>query len=537
MILLDTFILMIIVKVSKYRRAAAVLLAAVVGLAVGSGPARAEEAARPNVLLIYADQHRFDCLGAMGHPDVKTPHLDALARDGVLFRNSFCTWPVCTPSRYSILSGLYVRQHRNGSNRDTLLPGTPTFAGRLREAGYRTKAVGKMHFTPAYLDVGFDEMELAEQNGRGRFVDDYHRYLQERGLVDTTDLIDQEQPYRERAPKSYWETFGAGRSNLPEEHHSTTWIGNRSVETLTRWKSGEPGLLMVGFIKPHHPFDPPAPWDAMYDPEKLTVLPGWLDALLPRDADHNRGYFDNRTLTPPALRRVMAHYYGAISQIDAQVGRMVEVLKQAGLYDNTLIVYTADHGEFMGFHHLLLKNNHLYDPLVKVPLIVKFPKGRHGGAVSDALASSIDVTATILREGGLKPGPDMRGRPLGPAAAGESAGREHVIVEDGRSHMIRSRTRKLIWSTRPGGTLFFDLEKDPLEIKSRYDDPACQKEIQAMKDALLAWFQAEAVTSSTVDLGAPEIGQPNVPKDRAAAEREMEAYVRRKMEEALGEGK
>src|SRR5205809_4248490 len=113
-----------------------------------AAPEHAEERP-PYVLVIHADQHRFDCLGAMGNPDVRTPNLDALARDGVLFRNSFCTWPVCTPSRYSLLSGLYVRQHRGRTNRATLPPGTATFANLLREAGYHTAAAGKMHFMPA----------------------------------------------------------------------------------------------------------------------------------------------------------------------------------------------------------------------------------------------------------------------------------------------------------------------------------------------------------------------------------------------------
>ncbi|HEU5317637.1 MAG TPA: sulfatase-like hydrolase/transferase, partial [Chloroflexota bacterium] len=149
---------------------------------------------RPNVLVIMTDQFRWDCLGlgGQGNPDVKTPHLDRLARDGVWFPTTFCPLPVCTPSRYSLLSGLYVHQHGGWTNRCTLTPDIPTFPRRLREAGYRTRGVGKMHFTPTYLDVGFEALELAEQNGPGRYEDDYHRELMEAGLVPATDLIDQE---------------------------------------------------------------------------------------------------------------------------------------------------------------------------------------------------------------------------------------------------------------------------------------------------------------------------------------------------------
>ena len=153
-----------------------------------------------NVLLIHADQLRCDCLEPYGNTQVKTPNLSLLARDGVCFDNHFCSYPVCTPSRYSLLSGLYVHQHLGWSNHCTLPPAIPTFPKILRENGWKTAAVGKMHFTPPYLDVGFDTMVLAEQNGKGRFCDDYHRELMAHGYRDTTDLIDQCSECRAHAP-------------------------------------------------------------------------------------------------------------------------------------------------------------------------------------------------------------------------------------------------------------------------------------------------------------------------------------------------
>ena len=227
------------------------------------------DAGRPNVLVLHVDQLRFDCLGAYGNPDVKTPDIDRFAKDGVRYTSSFCAFPVCTPSRYSLLSGRYVHEHAGWDNRSTLAPEIATFPRIFRTAGYRTKAVGKMHFTPTYLDVGFDELLLAEQDGPGRWDDDYHRYLMRLGLFDRNDLEDQLAEYRQRAPQQYWTHFGAMVSNLPEAQHSTTWIADRAVEALRSWKPGERHLLMVGFIKPHHPFDPPAPWHTMYDPQKL----------------------------------------------------------------------------------------------------------------------------------------------------------------------------------------------------------------------------------------------------------------------------
>ena len=192
---------------------------------------------RPNVLIIHVDQLRFDCLGTYGNPDIKTPNIDRLAADGVRYTNSFCAFPVCTPSRYSLLSGQYVHQHAGWDNRSTLSPAIATFPKIFRAAGYRTKAVGKMHFTPTYLDVGFDEMLLAEQDGPGRWDDDYHRYLMRLGLVDRNDLEDQRSEYRQHAPRRVLGQLGARVSNLPEAHHSTTWIAERAMETIRSWNA------------------------------------------------------------------------------------------------------------------------------------------------------------------------------------------------------------------------------------------------------------------------------------------------------------
>ncbi|MEM7030928.1 MAG: sulfatase-like hydrolase/transferase, partial [Chloroflexota bacterium] len=339
---------------------------------------------QPNILVVMSDQHRMDTLGVYGNPDVRSPHIDRLAVDSVRYTESFCPYPVCTPSRYSFLSGLYVRQHLGASNYCTLAPGLPTFPRVLKSSGYRTQAVGKMHFTPTYLDVGFDTLQLAEQNGPGRHEDDYHRWLRLEGVADHIDLMDQEMEYRREAPQEYWDTVGAMESTLDEDHHSTTWIGDQALEALQDW-TPEANLLMVSFIKPHHPFDPPTPWSQMYDPQSLTLLPGWIDACLPQDLSNHQGYFPHKDLTEEKLRQAMALYYATISQIDHQVGRLIDYLKQQGLYDDTLILYTSDHGEYLGFHHLLLKGNYMYDPLAKVPLIIKYPNQRRAGEVSSEL--------------------------------------------------------------------------------------------------------------------------------------------------------
>ena len=235
--------------------------------------------------------------------------------------------------------------------------------------------------------------------------------------------MDQVNEYREKAPSSYWETFGAIESNLDEKHHSTTWIADRAMETLEQWNDSG-NMLMVSFIKPHHPFDPPAPWSSMYDPEKLSLLPGWTDSCLDRDLEKDAGYFCHKDLTEGRMKKILASYYATISQIDHHIGRMLEYLKEKGMYNNTLVIYTSDHGDYMSYHHMLLKNNYMYDPLVKVPLIIKYPQYIHKGVMSPALTSTLDIAPTILKQAGCKTGNFMKGLDL----AEDTGGRDVVFT-------------------------------------------------------------------------------------------------------------
>jgi arylsulfatase A-like enzyme len=470
-----------------------------------------------NVLIVQADQFRADCLGVAGNPDVRTPHLDRLAADGVHFRNAYTPFPVCTPSRYSLLSGLHVRQHGGWTNHCTLAPGIETFPRVLREAGYRTAAVGKMHFTPTYLDVGYDHLELAEQNGPGRYDDDYHRELAAAGLAPVTDLVDQEPEFRAQAPQSYWDSYGSGRSNLPYEWHSTTWIGERARRVLAGWSDAGSQLLHVSFVKPHHPFDPPAGWDDAYDPVALTPLPGWTETIPAADQRHRREYFDYEPLDLPRLRQVMAHYYATITQLDHEVGRMLDLLRERGLYDDTLIVFTADHGEYLGFHHLLLKDGPMYDPVVQVPLLVKFPGRQRAGETSDALVSLIDVAPTVLSACGPAPGTPLPGSDLTDPAAGHDC----VFAEDrrhGTAGMARTGRYKLMWSDVAGEALF-DLAADPYELTNVADDPAHGDALRRMREAAARWALYDATPPTYLDPAAPQ--RRTAPSGERAARHEL----------------
>ena len=465
---------------------------------------------RSNILLIHADQHRCDCLGAYGNADIKTPNIGELAQDGVVFENSFCPHPVSTPSRYSLLTGLYIHQHRGLSNTSTLAPNIPTLPRHLKSNGYSTTAVGKMNFTPTYLDVGFDEMVLAEQSGDGRYEDDYHRWLRSEGLCDRLDMIDQVGEFRRNAPESYWENFGAFPSDLDEQHHSTTWIGDRAIELLDQWDEGSQNFLMVGFIKPHHPFDPPEPWSAMYDPDRLSLLPGWTEDLI--HGDNGKSYFSYDSLSEASLRRVMALYYASISQIDHHVGRMLDLLKAKGLYDDTAILYTSDHGDYMGYHHRILKGYRMFDPLMRVPLIIKYPASVSLQGREARLVNNIDVAPTLLSVAGLTPPDAVSGMDL----TDEGASVDYVFAETCDEYMVRSKTRKLLLHRNTDESMFFDLEHDPLETKNLFGEEEHQADISALHDQLLDWSLFDDRVRNHLDHNAPRCSADNVPHEDTA---------------------
>ena len=482
-----------------------------------------ERIGRPNILFILADEHRADCLGAYGNREIRTPCLDELARQGRRFDSCFCVYPVCTPSRYSILTGLYPHQHNAWSNHCTLGSGFQTFPKVLREEGYHTSCVGKMHFFPTYLNAGFDRMLLAEQDGGGRLEDDYHEELMRSGHMDHHDVMDQRREFRSRAPEKYWKTFGSGISDLPEDMHSTTWIGRNAVKQLEEWTAGG-NLLMVGFIKPHHPFDPPARWRELYDERKLSLLPGWTDTLPEKDGRKQRPYFPDENMNADVMRRITACYYACISHMDWWIGEMIRTLKEKGLYENTLIVYTADHGDYMGFHHMLLKHNYMYDPVVRVPLIVRRPHETQPGILEERLVSGADIASGVLQWAGLDPR-RVEGSPV------DDTHREWVISEQRMNgnweYMVRSRWYKALLSADE--TLLFDLESDPSELQDIAAE--CPEIVRRAKEALLSWLAFPENRNVYQDGNAPQV-RSEEQKNRSA-ETVLEYYEKTFRADAL----
>lgn len=446
--------------------------------------------ARPNIVLIITDQQRFDTIGAAGFGFVDTPALDRLAASGTLFRHCYCTALACVPSRASFFTGRYP--HSNGvlSNLDHW---DTSWVERLAGAGYRTANIGKMHTWPMDAPAGFEERQVVENKDRFRkhagseFVDELDRELARRGLVKP-----ERTHYAKRA--DYRERLGAFVWELPEELHFDNFTGDLALRWLDRREAEgdtRPFFLEVGFPGPHPPYDPVeadvAPYLARDLPlqeirqDDLDSQPPPFKVLRERHIERGPDAAVHQAMPDRAARhRQRAHYLANVTMIDRKVGEIVDRLAEQGLLDNTIVIFTSDHGDCLGDHGHSQKWTG-YDPVVRVPMIIRDGRGEGAGVVSDAFIQHLDVAEYILRSAGIERPRDFDSVDITPAFAGPWAGREHVIAEHGADNLlsdtgfvtvIRGRRWKMVhFLDRDYGQLF-DLEADPDEFVNLWDDPA-----------------------------------------------------------------
>ncbi|MCC6646669.1 MAG: sulfatase-like hydrolase/transferase [Polyangiaceae bacterium] len=496
------------------------------------------------VLFITSDQQRADTLGAYGSPLGATPHLDALAARGAVFTRAHCQHPYCQPSRWTILTGQHPRTHGVWTNGVDPEPQQleDALSTRLSARGVATSFVGKAHlasvgvlrpgasphmealgnalrmpddWTGPYM--GFERVQLLQMGhypagyGPAPLGLHYGRFLAEGSRRRAWSRFLQAGPRRSLsggmiAPQTW-------HSALPEELHPTTWITDRAIEEVERLGDSS-WLLWVSYADPHHPFAPPAPWCHRYRPDDM-ILPERrleeLDDKPPLQRRFARGYLPvdvglntaSTATSDRALATMMAAYYGMIAQIDHGVGRLLEALAARGLADDTLIVFTVDHGELMGDHHLLFKGPFHYEGLLRVPLIVA-GDGVPAGARSAEPVGTIDLAPTFERALGAPRGPRVEGSDLLPVARGEVA-RDGVVTENDhrvvfREHVLTLTTRhhKLNMHVgRPYGELY-DLDDDPGERVNLWRHrPALRAELARRLEELLPPAPARARPPAT----------------------------------------
>ncbi len=430
---------------------------------------------RPNILWICTDQQRYDTIHALGNEHIATPNIDRLVAEGTAFNHAFCQSPICTPSRASFLTGMYPSSVHGCSNgNDYWAEAAPLVTKLLEdEADYDCGLAGKLHLAGAH-----GRIEPRSNDGYRVFHWSH----------DSRDQWPEGHAYADWVRKEghVLAELREDTASLPPELHQTTWCADRAIDFMCE-KREYPWLMSVNIFDPHSPFDPPREYLERYDPAMLPD-PLWSD----KDplAHEMLGPVDGATsIDLDNAKEVLAAYYAMIELIDDNVGRMLQALEESGQREDTLVIFTSDHGELAGDHQLVGKGCRFYESLVRVPLICSWPGQIREGVICDALVELVDIAPTLLELAGVPLPERMQGRSLWPLLTGATAEHRDFVRSEyyralnpdahGREHlqgtyatMIRDRRYKLVaYHDRDIGELF-DLGIDPGEFDNLWTDPA-----------------------------------------------------------------
>lgn len=442
---------------------------------------------QPNILLIMTDQMRGDCMGIAGHPDVKTPYLDHLAAGGRRYTNAYTACPSCIPARCALHTGLKQENHGRVGYQDRIAWNYPvTMAGELAKAGYYTQCVGKMHVHPLRNLMGFHHVELhdgylhAYRNAsvpygeNQRIADDYFYWLKTQLSIDR-DVTD---------CGLECNSFTARPWMYEERLHPTNWVTDRSIDFLRRRDRSMPFFLMASYLRPHPPFDAPECFFQMYRDKELTPPPigDWANRerlqRMGRRTDSDTGSCD-----PELMRQAQIGYYACISHLDNQIGRLLDALRDDNSHQNTVVIFTSDHGELLGDHYTFRKTRP-YQGSIHIPLLLSNAPGVTPGSVSDQLAELRDILPTLTELAGTAPSQPVDGLSLL-----HDSGREYLHGEhsggDLGNHYIVTKTDKYCWFMQSGREQYFRLDRDPLELHDAVGDPDCQERIHALRQILI----------------------------------------------------
>lgn len=458
----------------------------------------------PNIVFIMPDQQRADMLGSYGDAAAKTPNTDWLAAGGLQFDNAFCQAPLCMPSRASMLSERYVRDHGVFQNTAVVAPTVPTFPQALARAGYHTAQTGKTHlYTHLPWDgthmsakagrlhaYGFAEThEIAGKEASLRVDSLYTDYLRAHGLLEgyRAYLASRNKHTLEDnpslTPSAAW---NADPLPLPLHAHPDAWLGAYTADWISGYDRDQPFFLQVGFAGPHDPWDAPVEALEEYGDPEIT-MPGTLEPPeIPGSGPLSvflgvlTDYCDTATMTPEAIRKARRAYYANMMMIDQGIGKIIAALKARDMLDNTWIVYVSDHGEMMG-EHRMVKKMVFYDPSVRVPMILRPPGGTTARRIAD-LVELDDISATFRDIAGA-PMPTSQARSLLPALDGRPVAREVAISEAYGVAMFRTRDEKLVVAEDTLEPMqYFDLEADPLENRNLVLSGGAEDRIARMMD-------------------------------------------------------
>lgn len=419
---------------------------------------------------------RRDCLGVMGHPVVETPNLDMMKRDGVMFTNAYCAVPSCIAARASLLTGLTQRSHgRVGYQDGVIWNYEHTLPGEFAKAGYHTQCVGKMHVHPARNLCGFHNVVL--HDGYLHHTRNYNK--------NVADVFEHADDYltwfrQQMGPEVDINDAGLECNSwvarpwpYAEHLHPTNWVVSQSVDFLRRKDPTKPFFLMASFVRPHSPLDPPKTYYDMYINQDIPkpCVGDWAEK---EDSD-NRGLYASCTrglIGQKALKRARAAYYAHITHIDHQIGRLLQSLKEYGFLNNSVIVFTSDHGDLLGDHNLFRKALP-YEGSAGIPLIVYDPgnilKCRRNRTI-DKPVELRDIMPTLLDMASVEIPDSIEGKSVLPLIKEEEISwrdyihGEHEFGPDS-NHFLTNGREKYIWYSQTGREQFFNLVEDPEELR------------------------------------------------------------------------
>ena len=443
---------------------------------------------KPNILFIFSDQHRGDTLGSVGHPVIKTPNLDKLAKEGVVFRRCYTNSPLCVPARSTLASGLYVNQHGAWDNDAPADRNGPSHIRNIRNAGYLTALIGKTHLLnlhPGHVrdmenelhDWGYEyAMEITSTVNDGRLKNAWTDHLAEKGLDEKyyesiRDFIRLNWSFQ-RKP---WEDPPAP---IPTEDHVDNFVGQKAVEWINNYNDDRPFYLQVCFPGPHPPFNSAPEYRALYKPEEMPIgilqLPG---KPYPLYTNFVIRWSNLSEMTAEQMQLMRTFYYAKITMIDERIGDITRALEEKGMLDNTWIIYSTDHGENLGDHRLNQKIV-FFESAVHIPLIIRPPGGVEGWQ-THALTDLLDVTATFLEIADAKSLINCEGISLlskikaGPSGPEAQKGKDVIFSEVlGHSMVFDGRYKLAANAGNSELVELIDLKEDPQELSNKINDPS-----------------------------------------------------------------
>ena len=448
---------------------------------------------RPNVLLLYTDEQRWDTIRYGGNDQIHTPHLDALAKSGALFQNAFCNSPVCMPSRMSLLSGQYPSTIGCTCNGIEMPEDVLTVHKVLKPYGYHTTSNGKLHFLnhahrdhrEAHPTYGFDQLIVSDDFGC--YEDAYIKWVAEKDPSQVENCRNSSAPAvtknRIDIPGRTHAMHKPYAFHGPEELTHSAFVAEETIDYMRRHHH-EPFYAIAGFFSPHGPVNPPQRFVDMYDPDTLSSPH--------MNEDENRfGLSDHE------WRVAKAYYYALITHVDDQVGRIMGALDEMGLREDTLVIFTSDHGDHMGDHGRTGKRTP-EDSCTRIPLIASYPRRMAARGVYSQIIEQVDIAATILDYCGVQTPPIMPGRSVRPLLEGggyverTSAFIEHRFPFGESWKAVRTADYEYV-TYNTGQELLYDMQRDPHQLRDVSGDASYAAALHAMRAEILKrWFDVEA---------------------------------------------